>query len=174
MLLFPRWVLATAEMKLFLVPVCRWQSPATLGLALVIRVRRKRATPISADARRRVRRSLLRGQINSPGSPSRTDVLSCGRSPLFHRAAVCKVRYLIGPPSGFSPRVMGRGMQTNSVRIASADNRTFAYFGHSTAGGAPLLTSNQSNDPPNFSRERRRTRSKLYLARSSGSRRSVV
>jgi hypothetical protein len=40
---------------------------------------------------------------------------------------VCKTRYLSGPPSGFSLRVMGRGMQTNSVRIASADNRTFAY-----------------------------------------------
>jgi hypothetical protein len=39
---------------------------------------------------------------------------------------VCKTRYLSGPPSGFSLRVMGRGMQTNSVRISLADNRTFA------------------------------------------------
>jgi hypothetical protein len=57
------------------------------------------------------------GQIASPTSPSSTDVFSCGRSPLFHSAAVCNTRYLIGPPSGLSLRVMGRGMQTNSVRI---------------------------------------------------------
>jgi hypothetical protein len=41
---------------------------------------------------------------------------------------VCNTRYLSGPPSGFSLRVIGRGMQTNSVRISSADNRTFAYL----------------------------------------------
>jgi hypothetical protein len=33
----------------------------------------------------------------------------------------------MGPPSGFSLRVMGRGMLTNSVRISSADKRTLAY-----------------------------------------------
>jgi hypothetical protein len=47
-------------------------------------------------------------QIDNPGSPSTTDVFSCGRSPLFHSAAVCKTRYRSGPPSGFSLRVMGR------------------------------------------------------------------
>jgi hypothetical protein len=65
-------------------------------------------------------------QIDRPTSPSRTDVFSRGRSPLFQSAAVCNTRYLIGPPSGRSLRVMGRGTQTNSVRISSADNRTFA------------------------------------------------
>jgi hypothetical protein len=65
-------------------------------------------------------------QIASPTSPSSTDVFSCGCSPLFHSAAVCKTRYLMGPPSDLSLRAMGRGMQTNSVRISSADNWTFA------------------------------------------------
>ena len=65
-------------------------------------------------------------QIASPTSPSSTDVFSCGRSPLFHSAAVCNTRYLMGPPSGLSLREMGRGMQTNSVRISATDNCTFA------------------------------------------------
>src|SRR5215471_1660826 len=65
-------------------------------------------------------------QIASPTSPSSTDVFSWGHSPLFHSAAVCNTRYLMGPPSGLSLRAMGRGMQTNSVRISSADNWTFA------------------------------------------------
>ena len=50
----------------------------------------------------------------------------CGRAPLFHNAAVCTTRYLISPPSARLLRAMGRGMQTNSVRISSTDNRTFA------------------------------------------------
>jgi len=65
-------------------------------------------------------------QIDKPASPSRSEHFSCGRSPLFQRAAVCTTRYRIGPPSGRSLRVTGRGMQTNSVRISSADKRTFA------------------------------------------------
>src|SRR5581483_2175767 len=64
--------------------------------------------------------------IASSTSPSSTDVLSCGRSPLFHSAAVCTTRYLIGPPSGLPLLTMGRGMQTNSVRISRADKRTLA------------------------------------------------
>ena len=73
-----------------------------------------------------IRVAQSRVQIDSPTSPSRTDVFSRGRSPLFHSAAVCATRYLIGPPSGLSLRAMGRGMQTNSVRISSADNWTLA------------------------------------------------
>ncbi len=65
-------------------------------------------------------------QIESPTSPSSTDVFSCGRSPLSHSEAVCSTRYRMGPPSGLSLRVMGRGTQTNSVRISWADNWTFA------------------------------------------------
>ena len=65
-------------------------------------------------------------QIASPTSPSSTDVFSCGRSPLFQSAAVSNARYRMGPPSGLSLRAMGRGMQTNSVRISPADNWTFA------------------------------------------------
>jgi hypothetical protein len=65
-------------------------------------------------------------QIDSPTSPSSTDVFNCGRSPVSHSEAVCSTRYRIGPPSGLSLRVMGRGMQTNSVRISSPDNWTFA------------------------------------------------
>ena len=65
-------------------------------------------------------------QIDNPTSPSSTDVFSCGRCPPFHSAAVCNTRYRMGPPSGLSLRAMGRGMQTNSVRISSADNLTFA------------------------------------------------
>src|ERR1041384_1538550 len=82
-------------------------------------------TPAATRHPSHVTRHFLH-QIASPMSPSRTDVFSCGRSPLFHRAAVCTVRYLSGPPSSFSLRVIGRGMQTNSVRITSADKRTFA------------------------------------------------
>ena len=66
------------------------------------------------------------GQIDNPASPSRIELFICGRSPLLQSAAVCSTRYRMGPPSGRSLRVMGRGTQTNSVRISSADNRTFA------------------------------------------------
>src|SRR5262249_3771696 len=73
----------------------------------------------------RQRAQLVR-QIDSPTSPSSTDVFSRGRSPLLHSAALSATRYRRRPPSGLALRVMGRGMQTNSVRISSADNRTFA------------------------------------------------
>ena len=99
---------------------------------------------------------LIVRQIASPASPSRTDVFSCGRSPLFHRAAVCNTRYLIGPPSGLSLRVMGRGMQTNSVRIASADNRTFAY------PCPPRSTNSRCGARSGLDSDRARFRSKLF------------
>ena len=65
-------------------------------------------------------------QIDSSTLPSSTDVFSRGRSPLFHSAAVCDTRYLMGPPSDLSLRAMGRGMQTNSVRISLPVSRTYA------------------------------------------------
>jgi len=74
----------------------------------------------------RARRLYPLSQIASPTSPSSTDVFSCGRSPLPHSAEVCSTRYRMGPPSGLSLRSMGRGTQTNSVRISSAVSRTFA------------------------------------------------
>src|SRR4051794_27168119 len=65
-------------------------------------------------------------QIERPGSPSLTCWRSSGRSPGFQSDAVWTTRYRRGPPSGRSLRVIGRGMQTNSVRISSLVSRTVA------------------------------------------------
>lgn len=58
--------------------------------------------------------ALSPGQIDSPASPSSTEVLSCGRSPLFQSAAVSRT-----PKLGWHllqiPRLVGK---TRSVRLA--------------------------------------------------------